>query len=323
MSEQEITKELTFITPALLAGADQNAPEIRAPSIRGALRWWFRVLAGGRDVREEEEELFGGVHGSDGPVASAISVRVETPRIVKGSEPLYRDEKKREGGVPRNESAMNYITYFAWASGKKKDKGEDKKKDANKDKDRDKEDDTRRTDPFHYIGEGSTFTLKIRAVRPVRPELWARLEEAVKAFVWVGALGLRATRGFGRLAEPGHLPTAQAFRDWAKALRASGIFFYEGQPGSLPPQAFLADQLKSLRRDCDLRPNDPYARALGAATKEQDSDRQASALRLCPVRTADAGTLPFFLYTDNACEAASVKTRVDAFCQASSAFTAL
>lgn len=293
MSEQEITKELTFITSALLAGADQNAPEIRAPSIRGALRWWFRVLAGDRDVRKEEEELFGGVHGADRPVASAISVRVEDAAI-----------KNNQKAVPLPPNTpMGYIGYFAQVSGNKQG--------------------VYRTEAGHYIGEGSTFTLKIRAVRPVRPELWARLEEAVKAFVWVGALGLRATRGFGRLAEPGHLPTAQAFRDWAKALRASGIFFYEGQPGSLPPQALLADQLKSLRHDCNLRPKDPRAYALGASTRMGDSDRQASALRLCPVQTADAGTLPFFLYTDNACEAASVKTRVDAFCQASSAFTAL
>ena len=293
MSEQEITKELTFITQALLAGADQNAPEIRAPSIRGALRWWFRVLAGGRDVREEEEELFGGVHGSDGPVASAISVRVEDAAIKNNQEAVP---------LPPN-TPMGYIGYFAQVSGNKQG--------------------VHRTEAGHYIGESSTFTLKIRAVRPVRPERWARLEEAVRAFVWVGALGLRATRGFGRLAEPKHLPTAQAFRDWAKTLRASGIFLYEGQPGDLPPHDFLAEQLKSLRRACNLRPKDTCAYALGASTRMGDSDRQASALRLCPVQTADAGTLPFFLYTDNACEAESVKTRVDAFCQASSAFTAL
>lgn len=296
MSEQEITKELTFITSALLAGADQNAPEIRAPSIRGALRWWFRVLAGGRDVRKEEEELFGGVHGSDGPVASAISVRVEDAAI-----------KNNQKAVPLPPNTpMGYIGYFAQVSGNKQG--------------------VHRTDPFHYIGAGSTFTLKIRAVRPVLPERWARLEEAVKAFVWVGALGLRATRGFGRLAEPKHLPTAQAFRDWAKTLRTSGIFLYEGRPGDgdRSPHAFLATQLQTLRRKCDLRPNDPRARALGAATKEQDSDRQASALRLCPVQTADAGTLPFFLYTENACNVQErLAKQVDAFCQASSAFTAL
>lgn len=293
MSDQEITMKLTFITPALLAGAIQTNPEIRAPSIRGALRWWFRVLAGERDVRKEEEALFGGVHGADGPVASAISVRVEDVAIKNNQKAIP---------LPIN-TPMGYIGYFAQVSGNKQG--------------------VYRTEAGHYIGEGSTFTLKIRVVRPVRPELWARLKKAVRAFVWVGALGLRATRGFGRLAESGRLPTSRAFRRWARALRSRGIFLYEGQPGSLPPHAFLAEQLKSLRRDCDLRPQDPRARALGASTKMYDSDRQASALRLCPVRTADAGTLPFFLYTDNACEAASVKTRVDAFCQASSAFTAL
>lgn len=77
MSAQEITKELTFITPALLAGADQNTPEIRAPSIRGALRWWFRVLSteDAKTVWELESRLFGSVHHK--PVlASPIVIRV-------------------------------------------------------------------------------------------------------------------------------------------------------------------------------------------------------------------------------------------------------
>lgn len=84
MSEQEITKELTFITPALLAGADQNAPEIRAPSIRGALRWWFRVLSteDAKTVWELESRLFGSVHRK--PVlASPIVIRVaEMPSVL-------------------------------------------------------------------------------------------------------------------------------------------------------------------------------------------------------------------------------------------------
>ncbi|MCL2104631.1 MAG: type III-B CRISPR module RAMP protein Cmr1 [Kiritimatiellaeota bacterium] len=40
------TNRLSFITPTFLAGANQNTPEIRASSIRGQLRWWFRVLGG-------------------------------------------------------------------------------------------------------------------------------------------------------------------------------------------------------------------------------------------------------------------------------------
>lgn len=288
MSEQEITKELTFITSTFLAGADQNKPEIRAPSIRGALRWWFRVLAGDRDVREEEKLLFGGVHGESGAVASAIAVRVEDANIVNNQRTLPL----------RDNTEMGYIGYFARVSGKKEG--------------------IQRTEALHYIGAGSTFTLTIRAVRPVPTHLWSLLEEAVQAFVWVGALGLRATRGFGRLAEPSALPTAQAFRDWARTLRSRKIFLYEGKMVSGTAQAFLADQLKELRRKKNLHPSNSNAHALGAS-----SPRQASALHLCPVQTADEGILPFFLYTDNACSAKSLKTDIDAFCLESHCFTAL
>lgn len=287
MSEQEITKELTFITSTFLAGADQNKPEIRAPSIRGALRWWFRVLAGDRDVREEEKLLFGGVHG-ESAVASAIAVRVEDANIVNNQRTLPL----------RDNTEMGYIGYFARVSGKKEG--------------------IQRTEALHYIGAGSTFTLTIRAVRPVPTHLWSLLEEAVQAFVWVGALGLRATRGFGRLAEPSALPTAQAFRDWARTLRSRKIFLYEGKMVSGTAQAFLADQLKELRRKKNLHPSNSNAHALGAS-----SPRQASALHLCPVQTADEGILPFFLYTDNACSAKSLKTDIDAFCLESHCFTAL
>ena len=289
MNEQEITKKLTFITSTFLAGADQNKPEIRAPSIRGALRWWFRVLAGNRDVREEEKVLFGGVHGESRAVASAIAVRVEDTNIVNN---------QRAVSLP-NDTPMGYIGYFARVSGNKQN--------------------VYRTTEGHYIGAGSTFTLKIRAVRPVPTNLWDQVEETVQAFVWVGALGLRATRGFGRLAEPSALPTAQAFRDWARTLRSRKIFLYEGKMESGSAQAFLADQLKELRRKKDLHPSNSNAHALGASSKE----RQASALHLCPVQTVDEGTLPFFLYTDNACSAKSHKSDVDAFCLESHCFTAL
>lgn len=285
MSEQEIVKELTFITPAFLAGANQNIPEIRVPSIRGALRWWFRVLAGGRDVRKEEDELFGTVHGT--VRASAISVRVEDANIVNNQQAL---------SLP-NETPMGYIGYFARAKG--------------------------RTKRECYIDAKSTFTLKIREMRPVPADLWTQLEDAVQAFVWVGALGLRATRGFGRLAEQDNPPTAKAFREWAKTLRSRKIFIYEGKPGNGNVQAFLAEQLKKLRDDYDLHPGDPAARALGASTKIKGPERQASALRLCPVKTADKGILPFFLYTDNASKATSLQETVNAFCLESPCFTAL
>jgi len=69
---REITLELEAVTPVFIAGADQMSIEnegLRAPSLRGAMRWWFRALSGGakfsygdldlNSVMKEEERIWG------------------------------------------------------------------------------------------------------------------------------------------------------------------------------------------------------------------------------------------------------------------------
>ncbi len=43
-SFHKVTLQLQTISPLLLFGADQKRPELRAASIRGELRFWFRAL---------------------------------------------------------------------------------------------------------------------------------------------------------------------------------------------------------------------------------------------------------------------------------------
>ena len=79
-SKGQLYKEeykLTFITPCVCAGANPKVPEIRAASIRGQLRWWFRSL--GTSLvsgfsSKDEIDVFGGV-GKEA-VASKLVVRV-------------------------------------------------------------------------------------------------------------------------------------------------------------------------------------------------------------------------------------------------------
>ncbi|MBM3711863.1 MAG: type III-B CRISPR module RAMP protein Cmr1 [Actinobacteria bacterium] len=62
------TFQCEVITPMFLGGADQQ-PELRPPSIRGAMRWWFRALYGGHlystsrnlidELKRKEKEIFG------------------------------------------------------------------------------------------------------------------------------------------------------------------------------------------------------------------------------------------------------------------------
>lgn len=66
-----------------LAGADQNKPELRVPSLRGELRWWLRALLGGylgtdpNKVSEWESKIFGDA-GENGQSKFTIKVRCDS-----------------------------------------------------------------------------------------------------------------------------------------------------------------------------------------------------------------------------------------------------
>lgn len=64
----EVSFKGEILTPLMLAGVNQQAPELRAPSFRGMLRYWHRALLGGlygtddaglREVAKEETDVFG------------------------------------------------------------------------------------------------------------------------------------------------------------------------------------------------------------------------------------------------------------------------
>ena len=44
---KRLTFKLQVVTPLFLSGANQQVAELRPPSIRGALRFWFRAMMGG------------------------------------------------------------------------------------------------------------------------------------------------------------------------------------------------------------------------------------------------------------------------------------
>lgn len=88
--------DLRALTPIFKGGStteqvDEGRP-FRAPSIRGALRYWWRAtstLADVEQLRAREKTLFGGVHG-EGPVASAVSVAVLAQQSITGQRPANK-----------------------------------------------------------------------------------------------------------------------------------------------------------------------------------------------------------------------------------------
>jgi hypothetical protein len=75
-------REIEVLTPLFNRGAYQDTPEIRVPSIRGMVRWWFRALGGTPD---DEKAVFGGMKGfghalRDQVVASRLVFRIKDIR---------------------------------------------------------------------------------------------------------------------------------------------------------------------------------------------------------------------------------------------------
>lgn len=86
--------DLRALTPIFKGGStsaqiDEGRP-FRAPSIRGALRYWWRAtseIATVPDLKSREKAIFGGVHGNDDPVASAVRVAVLAQASTPGPRP--------------------------------------------------------------------------------------------------------------------------------------------------------------------------------------------------------------------------------------------
>ncbi|MDX1909416.1 MAG: type III-B CRISPR module RAMP protein Cmr1 [Bacteroidia bacterium] len=76
---ETITFTCKIITPMFLAGADGSTPELRAASIKGALRFWWRACNGHlglEEMRKRETEIFGGVQGENGAQRSRLLLRI-------------------------------------------------------------------------------------------------------------------------------------------------------------------------------------------------------------------------------------------------------
>jgi RAMP superfamily len=98
------TYRLEFITPLFSRGAYEDRPEVRPPSIRGQLHWWFRALGGNA---ADEKAIFGGVHG--GATASKVVVRVSS---VMGTLGSLNTLPHKGGGQASPKAAFQIGTRF-------------------------------------------------------------------------------------------------------------------------------------------------------------------------------------------------------------------
>jgi CRISPR-associated protein Cmr1 len=120
----KITFECETITPMFLSGADGSTPELRPPSIKGALRFWWRAMNGDLDLKtlkEREGEIFGDTKRrsafsiktsfSNSNFISAIknTVNNKIESVFKNEFDLEWNQNDKEGP----DSGIGYLYYSA------------------------------------------------------------------------------------------------------------------------------------------------------------------------------------------------------------------
>jgi CRISPR-associated protein Cmr1 len=80
MGMTKLTAEFKIVTPLFVGGANPQSSELRVPSIKGVLRFWWRALALGRlhsvkGVRAEEARIFGSTKGQ-----SSVKLLLSLPK---------------------------------------------------------------------------------------------------------------------------------------------------------------------------------------------------------------------------------------------------
>jgi len=110
--------ELETITPLFMAGTDGRIPELRAPSIKGALRFWWRAMNGHLSIdelREKEAEIFGGSGEKQGK--SVFSIRIKDinnkapGKNIKQDYDLKFSYNKSAKTLSGNDAGIGYLFY--------------------------------------------------------------------------------------------------------------------------------------------------------------------------------------------------------------------
>ena len=157
---KKITFEIETITPMFLSGANQSKPELRAASIKGLLRFWWRAIRAENNTKkllDEESSIFGAPDEKIG--GSKFFIRVTHP----DKEPLPRFNSQGR------QDPVGYMFYSTFMQ-----QGRERQ----------------------YFPEGSKFKITLTS----RDENILKIASAsLWALIYLGGLGTRTRRGAGNI----------------------------------------------------------------------------------------------------------------------------
>lgn len=104
-----------IVTPMFLGGADNTTAELRAPSIKGVLRFWWRALYGNipeDELLKREGEIFGGANKIQ--CRSQVVLRVAGQRVISTRDPFpnHPIQVKSKGRT----FPINILEYLAYGT---------------------------------------------------------------------------------------------------------------------------------------------------------------------------------------------------------------
>ncbi len=175
------------LTPLFLGGAETRVrPELRAPSIRGAMRYWYRAILGGSTLlasaTEEEhlktlKQLEADVFGTT-EKGSAVAVLVHADRPPE----IETFRKDRAIRTPEGDFLPTGKDYLLWSMAASGRPG------------------TSRYQPDRkYIQPGTRFRIRLRSRTAQGDDALAKASAALWLLANLGGLGSRANRGAGSL----------------------------------------------------------------------------------------------------------------------------
>lgn len=175
---ETLTFTCKIITPMFMAGADGKTPELRAASIKGALRFWWRACNGHlglEEMRKKEQEIFGGVGGNQGN-RSKVIIRVKdlSPEENGTTKPLPDGSGKYKIKVKHFDvNILEYLAYgtYEWDRSAKRNRM------------------TR-----GYLEAGKRFSITISCPLSLVNEI----KSIVNIISRTGGIGAKSRNGFGR-----------------------------------------------------------------------------------------------------------------------------
>lgn len=200
--QRTLRAELVIVTPMFIGDGTQRADSVRPPSIKGALRYWWRALNWGRVLEAErgnEKTALKRLHREEARLFGLAAKKSEGKEI--GGQGLFRLSVEQ----PLKLNVINDWPKGGTGQGSYLGYGLEKEE---------------RT----ALEEGVQFTLTLSYKTGANQADMERMRQAVSVWGLVGGLGGRARRGFGSVALQaldGEPMTVSSTEEYAARIKAA------------------------------------------------------------------------------------------------------